>query len=1186
MIKIPALTFFLSGWKRAFPVSCLLLLAGLPCSFAQIPQLTIPVGHSESVTSLAFSPDGQYVLTASLDRTAKLWNRQGQELVTFSQHSGYIFDAAISPDGRYVITGADDATAILWNMQGQALHTFEGHQGWIRCLAFAPNSQRFVTGGNDGQGFMWDLRGRLVQALPAYSAFYNDLAYSGDGQYIITAVGPLIVLLDDKGQKIRQVTQDSQAVYSVAFSPDAQRIVAGTEGGRLMLWSLQGEKIWDVQAHEKSISAVDYSADGDKILSSGSDGTIRIWTTTGQLIHTISRGDSFGDTAFSPDGASILSCGPETEALLWTLEGEPLQSFRGYAHAVFSVAFAPDGQRFLTGNDDGYARIWDPLERRARPLGGHNGPVTDIAYSRDGNSLLTSGDGGQAVLRDGAGNAIWATPEDQQMRAAALSPDGQTIITGDDEGELYWWNQQGEQLRNIKGHEYAVLGLAFGPDSAKFISISDDTRARLWSLQGDSLATFSRHENTLFGAAFSPDGKLIATSDWDNLLKLWGPDGEEKKTISGFEDVINDIAFMSNSRDMLLASDDRSALLMDPNGQILRGFFGHTSGVTSLSLAPQGRFLLTGSRDKTARIWDLYTGVELATLIALGQDDWVVTTASGLFDASPGALKRLYYVLGLEVIDLEQLKERYYEPGLLPRLLSLEEGAIRDVDALGAVELYPRIKARIEGDQLYIELEARSGGLGKLSLFINQKEIVEDANPERLASLNIPLSGFEKYLLPGRPNEVVIRAYNSEGWLKSQPYVLFYDPVGKKGSEGEAPAFTPTFQTAGDPQLFILCIGTADYNGERLDLKYPDKDAADMAAALSSAGAALFTPEKVRRFLLSTDARTAEAVSSKENIRRYFADIAQQARPEDVFILYLSGHGQAYGSSEKAQFYYLTKDIAGESLSDPTIRTNYAISTEEFTRWLNAIPAQKQVMMIDACNSGKVVESLLSASRSLNSSQIRALDRMQGRTGVFVLAGSAADKVSYEASKYGQGLLTFSLLQGMSGLALREGQYVDIMSLFQYSRDQTPQLAEAIGGIQTPMMAFPLGGESFDIGLVDAQVQIPLARVKPVFIRNNFQEINAFDDVLNLGQQLEAYLQEITAKGAQASLIYVDVPEYRDAYSIKGLYELDNGKVSLRAKLFRGREPLGNIEVTGQAGQTGQLVERLLEQAIGLVPNP
>ena len=109
------------------------------------------------------------------------------------------------------------------------------------------------------------------------------------------------------------------------------------------------------------------------------------------------------------------------------------------------------------------------------------------------------------------------------------------------------------------------------------------------------------------------------------------------------------------------------------------------------------------------------------------------------------------------------------------------------------------------------------------------------------------------------------------------------------------------------------------------------------------------------------------------------------------------------------------------------------------------------MLIIDACNSGQIVENLTSGTKSLNSSQIRALDRMKDRTGMFVLSGSASDKVSYEASEYGQGLLTYALLQGMLGLATRKDakgqETIDVMKLFQYARDQVPELAKSINGI-------------------------------------------------------------------------------------------------------------------------------------------
>jgi hypothetical protein len=537
----------------------------------------------------------------------------------------------------------------------------------------------------------------------------------------------------------------------------------------------------------------------------------------------------------------------------------------------------------------------------------------------------------------------------------------------------------------------------------------------------------------------------------------------------------------------------------------------------------------------------------------------------------------MYYVQGLYVIELDQLKERYYEPGLLAKIMGFDKGELRNVSAFTEVALYPEIKANIEKERLAIQLTERNGGIGKLSLFINGKEVQEDVNPKRLKNLNLDLSTFAKYYQADTNNVLAIRAYNAEGWLKSQAYQLEYRPVSPAlPAEALAKAGKKTI-----PRMYALVVGTSNYAGERLDLRFADLDAEAMAKAFQSTGSALFGSERTQVRLLST-AGIGDA-SSKTNIQKAFADIAAKAQPQDVLVVYFSGHGLAYGPAEKEQFYYLTKDIGSENLSDSLVRKSYTISSNEFTQWLTAIPAQKQVMILDACNSGKVVESFATITqKNLNPSQIRALDRMKDRTGMFILTGSAADKVSYEASQYGQGLLTYSLLQGMSGLALKEGKYVDVMTLFQYSRDQVPELAKGIGGIQIPMLIPPKEAASFDIGIKDASVKIPVAQAKPVFIRSSFHDENDGDE-LELGKALDEYFYKISLNGTQATVLYVDVNEYENGYSIRGSYVLLDDVVEVKSSLFKGKTLQGKFQVAGKKSDMQGLVEGILKKVSGMI---
>lgn len=606
------------------------------------------------------------------------------------------------------------------------------------------------------------------------------------------------------------------------------------------------------------------------------------------------------------------------------------------------------------------------------------------------------------------------------------------------------------------------------------------------------------------------------------------------------------------------------------------------------ALKQDKRWLMECKDRISYQIIDAQSKQTVATLlIAEGQEHtWAVTTPAGLFDASPDMMQSLHYVSGMEIIDLEQLKARYYEPGLLAKIFGLSKETIRSVEEFNEVELYPEMSAKLSEDKLrlLVNLKPRNGGIGKLTVFVNGKEMKdEDVNPQRAESLTIDLRAYADYYLPNVPNKLVLRVYNQAGWLKSAALELDYQPPATARGNQTGSSSEPILK--GKPGLFALVVGTSNYAGENLDLKYADKDAACFAQAIRAAGQRLFG-DKVFVTLLNTDAtdNTRLDASSKTSIKKVFADIAAKAKAQDVLVVYFSGHGVNYGAADNSQFYYLTKDIASENLSDPGIRENFAVSSTELTEWIKAIPALKQVMILDACNAGKVVEDLAAGRKDLSSTQVRALDRMKDRTGMFILTGSAADKVSYEAGQYGQGLLTYSLLQGMSGLALTQDKRVDVMTLFQYSRDHVPDLSKGIGGIQTPILAFPASGASFDIGIVDATVKIPLAQVKPVFIRNVFQDEDNFDDVLGLTPALANYFQEVTARGGQSDLIYVDVSEYENAYSIKGRYKVSADVVDVRGRLFKGKTAVGEeFKVSGKKSDVPGLAEMILEKAMDIL---
>lgn len=570
-------------------------------------------------------------------------------------------------------------------------------------------------------------------------------------------------------------------------------------------------------------------------------------------------------------------------------------------------------------------------------------------------------------------------------------------------------------------------------------------------------------------------------------------------------------------------------------------------------------------------LYRLSSGEELLRLYEMG-DDWAVTTPGGLFDASPGAMEKMYYVQGLDIIEFGQLKDKYWEPGLYEKVMKNEQ--LRDVEVIDKkLNLWPEITEllfRENYEKLQISLEDRGGGIGRVQIFLNGKEINEDARDKNsgtgMKSAKITISLKAHPFLINGANKIEVVTWNLAGSLSSkrEPAEFF---VEKK---------------SGPPSIYLIAIGVSDYEGNKIDLKFAAKDAADFLTAAGIGAKNLFTVQRTHSWLLNTDKGNL-LQPTKSNIQKTFKEIAKLARPEDVVVVYLSGHGLNVGG-ENGDLFYLTKDAFSPNpdvYKDPGVQANCTLSGTEMVKFLNDIPATKQVLIIDACSSGKLVENLM-VKRDIESSIVKALERMKDRTGLHIITGSAADAVSYEASKFGQGLLTYSILAGMRGLALKENKLVDVAMLMQHSREMVPKLAEGIGGIQEPRIFSPSGAESFDIGIITDQekMMIPLAKEKKIFIPSNFQEINELADILKIGELIDEQLTKISESGKNTPIVFWAVKSYPEALRISGNYNMTGDNIVVNFKLIKDKTDVKKITVEGSKNRLQELIEEIVKLAM------
>jgi uncharacterized caspase-like protein len=680
----------------------------------------------------------------------------------------------------------------------------------------------------------------------------------------------------------------------------------------------------------------------------------------------------------------------------------------------------------------------------------------------------------------------------------------------------------------------------------------------------------------------SPDGKqLLAVSRLGAIASYNPLTGERKWT---FKKEIS-LAQLSFSRrgDRLIARYGNLARLLDPtDGKLLQTYAGNFGGIVSADLSPDGKHLLTAHQDGSSRLWDAGSGKELANLLSFRDGTWAVVDPMGRYDASNGGdIEGLHWVANNEPISLKQLKKHYYEPGLLAKQMGINKQPLRPVEALKSVRLAPDAAANppTKDGKLKVNLTNRAGGLGRVQVFVNGKELNADArgpavkqNPDtKEATLEIDLKNA--HYLAGEKNVIRIVPWNKEDGLSGRGLVLDWDAPGEKDKR--------------PPDLYAVVVGVSDYAEPKLTLRYAAKDAQDFAKALTLAGERLLTEAggKVHVTLLcQIDGKSQQP--TRANIVKALDAIAKQAKPSDVLVVYLAGHGVALEGKDELLYCYLTQEANSTSradLADKEWRERNCLTSTELTESFKRIAANKQVMVLDTCAAGAAVGDLMK-NREIDAEAVRALDRLQERAGFHVLMGCAADKVSYEATRFGQGLLTYSLLEGMKGAALKENEFVDVSILFQHAANRVPQLAHNIGGIQKPIIMAPRG-TSFDVGrlLTKDKALIPLATDKPLLLRPRMTNPGADnDDDLGLEPLLSKRLlvassYDSRGKGEAPTLAYIDAAELPGAIRPVGTYKVAGDRVIVHIALRREKTTLTAVEVEGRRDNLPELTNRITD---------
>jgi len=714
---------------------------------------TLLKGHSNVINGLAFSSDGNRLISGSADKTARIWNVRTQKtLHILKGHTGFIYTVAFSPDGTMTVTGSNDDTLKLWNAKsGSLIKTLKGHKNDVRSAAFTPNGKYLLSGSFDKTIRMWDGRtGKFIKVLASQNTNVNSLSISSDGTKVLTGAG----------------SGKTNDVFSIP----------------------SGKKITTFTKHDNVVIATDISPDG-KIAATGggNDQEIYLWDlTTGKVKQKmVGKGGSIWSVGFAKDGRSIA----------W---GKKWGSRNLFAHGFLK-------QSFQIKSDHRTYELSKGSEIRSE--GGFIKGIESVGSwsikTKTGKIHKTI-----EILKNGrvVHEITRGSTDGNHHRSLTLTPDGQKIISGGGNGVLTSYNPQtGKKINSFIGHTYDVLGVAASPDSRFLVSGSADQTVKLWEIDS---------------------GRLLLTifQGTDNEWVAWTPEGYYTASLNGDKYVgwhIN-------------RGDNRSALYY-PASRFAKQFY---------SPKIVAKYLETGG--------DIKEAIRLVNLERPQRKKIKETTVSDIGNILPPAV-------------FFQIPDK--------RDVAVQQNSIRIKAGAKAINNEPitDIWLLVNGRPI-----SESRGIG---IKAQASKKIDRLRAE--IDVMVPLTQAD--------NRISVIASNRH--TQSEPEII--NVKWKTKTVGTVVATQDIYK----PDLYLLSIGVSDYQQSGYSLDYAHKDAEGIASVLDRQAGKLY--RKIHKRVLIDDKAT------QNDILDGLDWILKESTQKDLSVIFVAGHGL---KDEGGNYYFLPHD--------------------------------------------------------------------------------------------------------------------------------------------------------------------------------------------------------------------------------------------------------------------------------------
>ena len=927
------------------------------------------------------------ILNAANSNTAAPTTRPFLQIET-EMHASKISILSVDAAQRHVVTASSDKTARIWDLNTGALEGVlrppQGNldEGELWAVAMSPDGTTIAVAGQTG--FEWD---------ESYSVYVFDR---------------------ETRQMITRIRGLPESVCTLSYSRDGNQLVAGLRGkfGIRVFRTNNYQEIFRDSDYDGSTQWTHFDATG-RLVTTSDDGYVRLYGADQRLLKKkrLRVGSEPYMARFSPDGLKIA------------VSFETIPAIAVVSSADLTLLYNADTSR--TGN------------KRA-----------PVAWSADGSVLYA----GTMVVLEGSEQLLYSWADSgrgtrQALRIASntiadLQPlaDGRIVFAAADpevgvldaRQKVIW--QHLRQSPDFRGNESRLTLSSDG--SVVDIPCMTFTPPKEW--QGH-VARFSLASRQLL---FDPPENAFLHPPRTTGLDIHGwNDGTPKlrgRTL--YSDDTSRALAVSKAADRFLLGNDFTLRLFNRDGKELWSV-PVSGGAWAVNLSADGRFAVAALGDGTVRWYDTKDGGEvLALFIHRDRQRWVTWTPEGFFDAPPGGTALIGYHLNHgpdragEFIAVVRLFDLFYRPDIVAERLEADGGEVAgaalarigDITTVLGGGLPPELErlspaeSQSEGDfVLSFRATDRDGGIGRI---VYRVDGIESAGRE----VGIPLPGsgtlnrrFE--LSPGR-HEITTTVYNARNQVESRSISAIVNVAAHEQR----------------PALFVVAAGISHYQDSALDegVKYASTDAKSVVERFQVQGRDLFS--KVTPYVLY------DRQATRTGIEQAIAKVASQIHSDDVFVLYLAGHGAAFDG----QYYYIPWEVL--YTSNDALRKQ-SLDQEALRTALAQISAKKTLVLLDTCSSAAYSEGRTLGEKA-------SIDRFAKITGRATLA--AATQTALEGVE-NHGVFTYAVLEALSKVSDAEG-LVKVTQLADYVMEVVPKITEErFHQTQVPMWIFQ--GQTFPI---------------------------------------------------------------------------------------------------------------------------